>query len=332
MRIVITGANGFIGRRLTLALLERNRLAVSDETIDEIILFDRVPPQASTTGAPLPDDPRLRIASGDIGDVDAVRRLISPDTALVYHLAAIVSAEAEQDFDLGLRVNLDGTRNVLEACRAAGTSPRLVFASSVAVYGGTVPSMLDDLTILTPQTSYGTQKAAGELLVSDYSRKGHVDGRALRLPTVVVRPGRPNKAASTFASSILREPLQGESVACPVPPEQAMYILSPRRVVDALLRAAEIPEETWGAERGLLLPGITCSVVEMLAGLKAVAGDAVANRVRWEPDEAIRAIVAGWPTRFRADRARRLGFEADGGVEEIIRAFIDDELGGSFVR
>ena len=328
MRIVITGGGGFIGRRLALALLERGsvRIESGDERIERIVLFDQAAPQGR-----LPDDPRIEIATGDIGDAATVGRLIAPGTALVFHLAAVVSAGAEEDFDLGMRVNLDGTRLVLEACRKLGGAPRLVFASSAAVYGGEVPEVLDDLTILMPQTSYGTQKAIGELLVHDYARKGFVDGRALRLPTVVVRPGRPNRAASTFASSIIREPLQGESVVCPVGPEQGMYITSPRRVVEALIRAAELPGAAWGASRALLLPGITATVAQMVDALRAVAGDAVARRIRWQPDAAIQKIVSGWPMRFEARRARAMGFTADANMQEIIRAFIEDELDGRFV-
>jgi D-erythronate 2-dehydrogenase len=246
----------------------------------------------------------------------------------VFHLAAIVSANAEEDFDLGVRVNLEGTRNVLEACRALPQPARLVFASSVAVYGGDMPEVLDDGTILTPQTSYGTQKAIGELLLNDYSRKGFVDGRALRLPTIVVRPGKPNKAASTFASSIIREPLAGEDAICPVARDAAMYILSPRRVVAALIRAFELPPAAFGMTRMLTLPGITVSIGAMVDALEQVAGERVARRVRWEPDPVIQRIVAGWPAAFDARRARAMGFEADPDVASIIRAHIEDELGG----
>jgi nucleoside-diphosphate-sugar epimerase len=228
-----------------------------------------------------------------------------------------------------MRVNLEGTRNVLEACRALPRPARLVFASSVAVYGGDMPEVLDDGTILTPQTSYGAQKAMGELLVGDYTRKGFVDGRALRLPTIVVRPGKPNRAASTFASSIIREPLTGQEAACPVTRDAAMYILSPRRVVEALIRAFELPAEAFGATRMLTLPGITVSVGEMVDALESVAGERVARRVRWQPDPVIQKIVAGWPAAFDAKRARAMGFAADPDFASIVRAHIEDELGGA---
>jgi D-erythronate 2-dehydrogenase len=266
--------------------------------------------------------------AGDITDLAEVHRAIRDDVGGVFHLAAIVSANAEEDFDLGMRVNLEGTRNVLEACRALPRPARLVFASSVAVYGGDMPDVLDDGTILTPQTSYGAQKAIGELLLNDYSRKGFVDGRALRLPTIVVRPGRPNRAASTFASSIIREPLAGQEAVCPVGRDAAMYILSPRRVVDALIRAFELPPDAFGMTRMLTLPGITVSIGEMVDALEEVAGERVAARVKWEPDPKIQKIVAGWPTAFDARRARAMGFQVDPDFASIIRAHVEDELGG----
>ena len=276
----------------------------------------------------MPEDARVTSIAGDITDLAAVHQAIRDDVGGVFHLAAIVSANAEEDFDLGIRVNLEGTRNVLEACRALPQPARLVFASSVAVYGGDMPEVLDDGTILTPQTSYGAQKAIGELLLNDYSRKGFVDGRALRLPTIVVRPGRPNRAASTFASSIIREPLAGQEAICPVGRDAAMYILSPRRVVEALIRAFELPPEAFGVTRMLTLPGITVSIGEMVDALREVAGERVAARVKWQPDPMIQKIVAGWPTAFDARRARAMGFKADPDFASIIRAHVEDELGG----
>jgi len=324
MHVVITGGAGFIGKKLASALLARGALEMASgrQTIERLTLFD----VAHAEG--LSEDPRLASIAGNITDLAEVHRAIRDDVGGVFHLAAIVSANAEEDFDLGVRVNLEGTRNVLEACRALPRPARLVFASSVAVYGGDMPEVLDDGTILTPQTSYGAQKAIGELLVGDYSRKGFVDGRALRLPTIVVRPGRPNRAASTFASSIIREPLAGQEAICPVGREAAMYILSPRRVVDALIRAFELPPETFGMTRMLTLPGITVSIGEMVDALAEVAGARVAQRVRWQPDPMIQRIVAGWPTAFDARRARAMGFEADPDFASIIRAHIEDELGG----
>src|SRR5271168_5293819 len=253
MRVVITGGCGFLGRRVALQLLERS-------DIDELVLFDNAAPVL-----PLPEDKRLSIVTGDIADRQAVRRVISAGTDSVFHLAAVVSGQAEADTDLGYRVNLDGTRVVLDACRALGSAPRLIFASSLAVYGGALPPAVGDDTALTPQSSYGTQKAIGELLVNDYSRKGFIDGRALRLPTVVVRPGLPNRAASTFASSIIREPLAGKDAICPVAPETVMALASPRRVVAALAHALDIPGEALGTHRTLQVPGFSVSVGEMAA-------------------------------------------------------------------
>jgi nucleoside-diphosphate-sugar epimerase len=244
----------------------------------------------------------------------------------VFHLAAVVSGQAEADTDLGYRVNLDGTRAVLDACRALGTCPRVVFASSLAVYGGELPPMVGDATPLTPQTSYGTQKAIGELLVNDYSRKGFVDGRAVRLPTVVVRPGLPNRAASTFASSIIREPLSGREAICPVSPETVMALASPRRVVDALLRAHDLPGDAFGASRSLQLPGFSVAVGEMAAAVRRAGGAEAYARIRWQRDPQVQQIISGWPQALHAPRAEALGFAADTGIDEVVQAFIEDDL------
>src|SRR5579863_1374988 len=318
MRIVITGGCGFLGRRLALLLLEQGSAFGS---IDELVLFDNAP-----SALPLPDDRRVRVVTGNIADRDTVRQLIAPGTDAIFHLAAIVSGQAEADTDLGYRVNLDGTRAVLDACRALGSTPRLVFASSLAVYGGALPPTVSDDTALTPQTSYGSQKAIGELLVNDYSRKGFVDGRALRLPTVVVRPGRPNRAASTFASSMIREPLAGQDAVCPVMPETVMALASPRRIVEGLVHALDIPGDAFGASRSLQLPGFSVAVGEMAAALRRAGGAAAHARLRWQPDTQIQAIVSGWPQALVAPRAEALGFGHDSGIDEVIAAFIEDDL------
>jgi len=324
VKIVITGGAGFIGRRLAERLLARGTLAGPDgkqQPIDKLVLFDIGPPQP-----PLAPDRRLEVAVGDVGDRDALARMIDRGTASVFHFAAIVSAEAEADTDKGLRVNLDGTRAVLDACRALGTRPRVVFASSLAVYGGALPPEVDDDTPLRPQTSYGATKAMGELLVNDYSRKAYIDGRALRFPTIVVRPGRPNRAASTWASSLFREPLAGTDTVCPVTRETAMAILSPRRLVAAIERLHDLPPESFGADRSLLLPGISVTVAEMIAALERAGGANSVRRVRWQPDAAIQKIVDGWPRALKARRAQSFGIEADRDIDEIVTAFVADDL------
>src|SRR5712691_10062960 len=318
MRIVITGGCGFLGRRVAIRLLERGSGIGS---VDELVLFDNTAP-----ALPLPEDKRLRLVTGDIADRDTVTRLIAPGTDAVFHLAAIVSGEAEANTELGYRVNLDGTRAVLDACRAPGTAPILIFASSLAVYGGDLPPAVGDDTALTPQTSYGTQKAIGELLVNDYSRKGFVDGRALRLPTVVVRPGRPNRAASTFASSMIREPLAGQDAVCPVTPETVMALASPRRIVEGLVHALDLPGEAFGASRSLQLPGFSVAVGEMATALRRAGGEAAYARIRWQPDPQIQRIVSGWPQALQTPRADQLGFARDRDIDEVIAAFIEDDL------
>ena len=317
MKIVITGGGGFIGSRLAKALLARGTLAA--EKIARLTLVDQAFP------AGLPGDPRLTTLAGDISDPKFAARAIAPDTASVFHLAAVVSGAAEADFDLGMRVNLQGMRNVLEQARKCVRPPRFVFASSVAAFGGDLPEVLDDSTTPAPQTSYGSQKVIGEYLVSDFSRKGYIDGRSLRLPTIVVRPGKANAAASSFASAVVREPLNGIAYECPLPPETGVWLLSPRRVVEAFIHAHELPASAWGSNRVVNLPGITVTVAEMIAAMGKIAGSHVAKRVSWKPDARIDAIVKTWPVRFATTRAFELGFKADPGIEAVIRDYITDE-------
>jgi nucleoside-diphosphate-sugar epimerase len=328
MRVLITGGGGFIGRRLAAALLRAGTVTLDDDAprpIERLTLFDSVP----SPGGPV--DPRVELVNGDITDRSTVER-VAAEADVVWHLAAVVSAAAEADFELGYGVNVDGTRLLLEALRGTGRRPRMVFASSFAVFGGDMPQVITDGFHPTPQSSYGTQKAIGELLTADYSRKGFVDGRSLRLPTIVVRPGKPNRAASTFASSIIREPLAGQDTVCPVGRDTAIYILSPRRVIQALLRAMRLPGSAWGVDRTLALPGITVTVTEMVDALAGAAGEAVLDRIQWRPDPAIQRIVDSWATRAEARRARSMGFTADGSFQEILLAHIEDELGGTIVR
>lgn len=324
MTVVITGGGGFIGRRITLALLAAGeiRLPSGVHPIRKISLLDLAAPWPA-----LPDDPRIDLQLGDSGDPARLAAAITKDTVAVFHLAAVVSAEAEADPDKGYRVNLDGTRALLDVCRAVGSTPVVVFASSVAVYGGdAMPAVVGEATALNPQTSYGAQKAIGEFLVNDFTRKGFIDGRALRLPTVVVRPGRPNRAASTFCSSILREPLSGRPAICPVGPEALMPLISPRKITEAFLATAAVSGDRLGSNRVLQLPGLTVSVAAMVDALERAGGRSARALVNWQPDPVIQRIVAGWPTAVDGARALSLGIKGDPDIDEIIAGFISDDL------
>jgi nucleoside-diphosphate-sugar epimerase len=317
MKILITGGGGFLGFRLARTLLARGKLG--GKAITSITLLDGAFPAAAA------QEPKLKAVVGDVSDAKTLAQVCPPDTDAVFHLAAVVSGAAEADFDLGMRVNLKGMELLLEAMRRCAKPPRLVYTSSVAAFGGELPAVLDDSTIANPQTSYGMQKVVGEYLVSDYSRKGFLDGRSLRLPTIVVRAGKPNAAASSFASGIIREPLNGVVSECPAAPETGVWLLSPGRVVDAFIHAWELPPEAWGTQRWLNLPGITATVAQMIEALRRVAGDAVAKRVVFKPDARIQAIVKTWPANFRTPRALSMGFEPDADVDSVIRAYIADE-------
>jgi nucleoside-diphosphate-sugar epimerase len=324
VKVLITGGAGFLGRRLAEQLARRGTLrgpGGRDHAIDEIVALD------IARGEAFPD-PRIRAIVGDVADAALLGRAVDRDTASVFHLAAIVSGQAEADFDLGMRINIDASRALLEACRAAGHKPRVVFTSSVAVYGGDLSATVPEGAALNPQSSYGMQKAVGELLINDYSRKGFVDGRVLRLPTISVRPGRPNKAASSFASGIIREPLAGEQSTCPVAPDTRIWLLSPRRAIEGLILGHDLPASAFGSSRAVNLPGVCVSAREMVAALERVAGAQAAQRIRWERDPAIERIVASWPGAWDTRRAEALGFKGDADFDGIIRAYMEDERPG----
>jgi len=318
MQITILGGGGFLGRKLAARLARDG--ALGGRSITGLTLFDLAAPAPPV--APFP----VRCLGGDVADPAAVAAAIPAGTEVVFHLAAVVSAAAEADFDLGLRVNLHGTLAVLQAARALGTRPRVVFTSSVASFGGGQEAVVPDDGRQLPTNSYGAQKAIGELLLQDASRKGFLDAVNIRLPTVVVRPGRPNKAASSFVSAIIREPLLGLSTDCPVPPEFAVWICSPRSAVAWFLHAATMDTAALGLDRGINPPGRSATVAKLLEALEAVAGPAAREKVGFAFDREVFDIVAGWPAAFEAERARRLGFVEQEPLEELVRAFIEDDL------
>jgi nucleoside-diphosphate-sugar epimerase len=309
--ILVTGAAGFLGRRLIAGILSG---APSAPQADRIVAADLV-------RGPM-DDPRIDWRVGTIADPDFVRSLVDADTAVVYHLAAVLSGQAEAEFDLGMQINVDGTRGLLEACRHAGRTPRFVMASTVAVFGGALPGLVPEDIALTPQSSYGAEKVICERLVEEYSRRGFVDGIAGRLATVTVRPGRPNSALSSFVSGIIREPLAGAESLCPVPLDTRLWITSPAVVTANLLHASRVPASALGSQRALSLPGLTTTPAELLDSLERLAGPAVRALVRCDVDERISRIVHTWPGALVTTRALGLGFRADDHVDAIVGAFI----------
>jgi D-erythronate 2-dehydrogenase len=276
--------------------------------------------------APDSGDARVRTIAGDIADPAVIERAVTPDTASVFHLAAVVSGQAEAEFDVGMRVNLDATRVLLERCRRLAAPPKFVFTSSLAVFGGPIPDPVPDDAPLMPQSSYGTQKAIGEYLVHDMTRKGFIDGRSLRLPTVTVRPGKPNRAASSFASGIIREPLSGVDAICPVSRETKVWVTSPRTVIGNFIVGHEVPATAFAHTRSVNVPGMAVTVTGMVDSLRRVAGDAVADRVKWKFDAATDRIVSTWPTNFAPRLAPALGMTADTDFESIIRAYIAEDM------
>jgi nucleoside-diphosphate-sugar epimerase len=325
MHVLITGAAGMIGRKLTERLIIDR--ALGDHGIEKLTLIDIVAP-----ARPAGFSDHVKTRAADLAAPGIAEKAISERPDAIFHLAGVVSGEAETDFDKGYRVNLDGTRALLEAVRIAGYKPKFIFTSSIAVYGAPFPPSIPDDFHLTPLTSYGTQKAMSELLLADYNRRGFLDGVGIRLPTICVRPGKPNKAASGFFSGIIREPLAGQEAVLPVADSVRHTHASPRSAVGFLIHAAGLTREQLGPRINLAMPGVCCTVAEQIEALSRIAGPKVAARIRREPDELVARIVAGWPERVEAQRARELGFTAEANFDDIIRAHIADELGGEDCR
>ncbi|VFR18692.1 Nucleoside-diphosphate-sugar epimerases [plant metagenome] len=317
MKVLVTGSSGFLGQRFIEALLARRDIPDGRGgagPVTEILALDQGPGALRDT--------RVRDIQADIADAAQLRDLMTPDVVGIAHLAGVVSGTAEADFDLGMRVNLDGTRTLLEAARGLGRPIPFLFSSSLAVYGGDLPEVVDDDTRPDPQSSYGIQKLIGELLVADYTRKGYIDGRSVRIPTVSVRPGLPNGAASSFASGIIREPMAGKRAICPVDPGTPLWLAATDRAVEALVHAFLLPGGKLGKARSINLPGLTVTAGEMVDTLRELAGDAVADRIDWQPDTRIKAIVDTWPARIDTTRAQALGFAAPGTGAELVTAYV----------
>ncbi len=326
MKVVITSGTGFIGRVLARSILARGSLtgpSGAQEEVDAITLFDAVEPPAPLAGL----DARAKVVIGDISNKDLVSGLIDRDDVSVFHLASVVSGGGEKDFDLAIRVNLMGGLNVLEAARARAGTPRLVFASSIAVFGGSaMPAVVGDTTKQTPRTTYGVTKSISELLINDYTRQGVIDGRAARLPTIVIRPGRPNLAASSFASGVFREPLNGETCALPVKLDTVMPVLGYRSAVAGFIALHEAAPEALGDDRTVNFPAHAVTVADMIAALRRVAGNRHLGEITHQPDPTIEAIVATWPVATEFARAGALGLPIEDGLDDIVRAYIEDFL------
>jgi nucleoside-diphosphate-sugar epimerase len=319
----MTGAAGMIGRKLTARLVKEGKLI--GQVIDRLTLIDVVAPQKPTGFGG-----KVELSTGDLAAPGIAAKAIAGRPGVIFHLAGVVSGEAETDFEKGYHVNLDGTRALLEAIRAAGDDykPKVIFTSSIAVFGAPFPYAIPDEFHLTPLTSYGTQKAISELLLADYTRRGFLDGVGIRLPTICVRPGKPNKAASGFFSGIIREPLAGHEAVLPVADSVRHTHASPRAAVGFLIHAASLTREQLGPRINLAMPGVCCTVAEQIESLARIAGPKVAARIRREPDELVVRIVSGWSERIDAKRAAALGFKAEATFDDIIREHIKDELGG----
>ncbi|MDS9466737.1 SDR family oxidoreductase [Paracoccus sp. MBLB3053] len=324
MKLLIIGAAGMVGRRLAETILKTGQLGKN--SVDALMAFDVVPAQLSSSATVA-----VTVSSGDISNRATVDELVAERPDVIFHLAAIVSGEAEADFDKGYAINMDGTRHLFEAIRAQGPDyhPRVVYTSSIAVFGAPFEEKITDTFITAPMTSYGAQKMIGELLLNDYTRKGFFDGVGIRLPTIVVRPGKPNKAASGFFSGIIREPLAGLDAELPVEDDVRHWFASPDAAVGFLLHAATMDTAQLGVRRCLTMPGLCLSIAEVLDALREVAGGDAISHVKRVPNQTIRDIVAGWPQDFAPDRALAAGFTADPDFQSIIRAHIRDTADAS---
>lgn len=315
MNIIITGGQGFLGQRLAKTLLSQDKIK-----IEELVLIDVIKPIAPN------NDPRVRCIEMDLRNPEGLDAIITKNTDAIFHLAAIVSSHAEQDPDLGYEINFLATRNLLEVCRRIKPSIRFIFSSSLAVFGGELPDVIQNATALTPQSTYGTQKAMSELLINDYSRKGFVDGLVVRLPTICIRPGKPNKAASSFVSSIIREPLHGENAICPVSEDLLLWLSSPNTIVENFIHALTLPSLPPRSWHVINLPGFTVSVKEMLADLTYIKGEEILEKITFEFDENINNIVASWPVEINCAQAQALGFKADADFASVIKQFIQFDM------
>ena len=320
MQIIITGGAGFLGQYLAKALLQSSLI------FDELLLVDIILPSAKW------NDKRISSMQLDLSEDGAARKIISSKTAVVFHLAAVVSSHAEKDFDLGWKINLDLTRLLVEACRHQHPGIRFIVASGLAVYGGKLPAIVSDNTVVTPQSSYGTQKAIGELLVNDYTRKGFIDGRVLRLPTICVRPGRPNMAASSFVSNIIREPINGETTVCPVSPSLSILLSSPDTAVQNMIKASKMNGAEFGSWRTVNLPAISITVQDMIDSLEKLTDKSTVEKIIFKTDPLINNIVQTWPGQLDNTRALQLGFKIDENIDQVIKQFIASRNNNGYVE
>lgn len=319
MHVVVTGGAGFIGARLARAILAKGTLVDQNgvtQSVDKLTIFDQVAPEQAI------DDPRVRVVTGDMADKAALAEMLDGDADSVFHLASVVSGGAEADLQLGLRSNLDGTRFLLDLLAESGRKPKLLFASSLAVFGGPDSAKVSDQTLPGPMSSYGVQKLCCEFLIGDYDRRGLIDGRAMRFPTIAVRPGKANLANSSFISAVIREPVAGRATVCPVPEDVPIALMSPGRLIDAILKVHDMPSREFGWPRALTLPAVQVTVKDMLDALVARRGPEIRTLVSFEPNEKILPMVRSWPAEVQSERAAKLGIRTDADAAEIVDDYL----------